>query len=116
MRKSEKIWRLVSVCQKQEGCAVADNIQFTFKMATLVDTYEQQYAILTADITGKIGQLSSKSAGTHFELIDLWFALLDLSIIDVVVKVTGGFKLLLPFLVTPILVMQILFLSFSGMC
>ncbi|KAK3908393.1 Vesicle transport through interaction with t-SNAREs-like protein 1A [Frankliniella fusca] len=31
-------------------------------MATLVDTYEQQYAILTADITGKIGQLSSTSS------------------------------------------------------
>ncbi|XP_026273376.1 vesicle transport through interaction with t-SNAREs homolog 1A isoform X2 [Frankliniella occidentalis] len=31
-------------------------------MATLVDTYEQQYAVLTADITGKIGQLSSASS------------------------------------------------------
>lgn len=85
----------------EEGCAVADNFQFTFKMATLVDTYEQQYAILTADITGKIGQLSSKSAGTRLELSAVWFALLDLSIIHVLVKVTWGFKLLLPFLLHP---------------
>lgn len=38
-------------------------------MATLLDNYEQQYAILTADITGKIGQLSSKSAGERKPLI-----------------------------------------------
>jgi hypothetical protein len=31
-------------------------------MASLVETYEQQYAILTADITAKIGKISSQDA------------------------------------------------------
>lgn len=39
------------------------------KMATLLDTYEQQYAVLTADITGKIGQLSNKASADRKPLI-----------------------------------------------
>lgn len=42
-------------------------------MATLLDNYEQQYAILTADITGKIGQLSSKTAGQYEEEMRFFF-------------------------------------------
>lgn len=33
------------------------------KMATLIDNYEQQYAVLTADITAKIGRIVSLSGG-----------------------------------------------------
>jgi len=33
-------------------------------MASLVDTYEQQYAVLTADITAKIGKLAPLHGGT----------------------------------------------------
>jgi hypothetical protein len=32
-------------------------------MASLVDSYEQQYAVLTADITAKIGKLDSLHGG-----------------------------------------------------
>ncbi|KAJ1529854.1 hypothetical protein ONE63_006591 [Megalurothrips usitatus] len=38
-------------------------------MATLVDTYEQQYAVLTAEITGKIGQLPSTTPGDRKSLV-----------------------------------------------
>lgn len=34
-----------------------------FKMASLIDNYEQQYAVLTADITAKIGRIRSQSGG-----------------------------------------------------
>ncbi|XP_011173522.1 vesicle transport through interaction with t-SNAREs homolog 1A [Solenopsis invicta] len=34
-----------------------------FKMASLVDSYEQQYAVLTADITAKIGRIRIQSGG-----------------------------------------------------
>lgn len=33
------------------------------KMASLVDNYEQQYAVLTADITAKIGRIRIQSGG-----------------------------------------------------
>ena len=33
------------------------------KMASLVDSYEQQYAVLTADITAKIGRIRIQSGG-----------------------------------------------------
>jgi hypothetical protein len=33
-------------------------------MASLMDDYEQQYAILTADITAKIGKLAPLHVGT----------------------------------------------------
>ncbi|CAG5092286.1 Similar to VTI1A: Vesicle transport through interaction with t-SNAREs homolog 1A (Homo sapiens) [Cotesia congregata] len=32
-------------------------------MATLIDNYEQQYAVLTADITAKIGRINVVSGG-----------------------------------------------------
>jgi hypothetical protein len=33
-------------------------------MASLMDNYEQQYAVLTADITAKIGKLAPLHGGT----------------------------------------------------
>lgn len=33
----------------------------TFKMASLIDNYEQQYAVLTADITAKIGRIRTQT-------------------------------------------------------
>jgi hypothetical protein len=33
-------------------------------MASLMDSYEQQYAVLTADITAKIGKLAPLHGGT----------------------------------------------------
>lgn len=33
------------------------------KMASLIDNYEQQYAVLTADITAKIGRIRIQSGG-----------------------------------------------------
>lgn len=32
-------------------------------MATLIQSYEQQYSVLTADITAKIGRLKSGNEG-----------------------------------------------------
>jgi hypothetical protein len=34
------------------------------KMVSLIESYEQQYAVLTADITAKIGKLTSLHGGT----------------------------------------------------
>lgn len=34
-------------------------------MATLIQSYEQQYSILTADITAKIGRLKSGTEGSN---------------------------------------------------
>jgi hypothetical protein len=34
------------------------------KMVSLIENYEQQYAVLTADITAKIGRLTSLHGGT----------------------------------------------------
>ncbi|RZF47218.1 hypothetical protein LSTR_LSTR004927 [Laodelphax striatellus] len=38
-------------------------------MAALIDVYEQQYAVITADITSKIGRLSSFSGGERRHVI-----------------------------------------------
>lgn len=35
-------------------------------MASLIDNYEQQYAVLTADITAKIGRIRTQS-GSKYE-------------------------------------------------
>jgi hypothetical protein len=32
-------------------------------MASLIDNYEQQYAVLTADVTAKIGRIRIQSGG-----------------------------------------------------
>lgn len=37
-------------------------------MASLIDNYEQQYAVLTADITAKIGKIRGQS-GSKYENI-----------------------------------------------
>lgn len=37
----------------------------TFKMASLIDNYEQQYAVLTADITAKIGRIRTQSGSKY---------------------------------------------------
>ncbi|XP_076645284.1 vesicle transport through interaction with t-SNAREs 1a isoform X2 [Halictus rubicundus] len=34
----------------------------TFKMASLIDNYEQEYAVLTADITAKIGRIRTQNS------------------------------------------------------
>nr|QNH82210.1 vesicle transport v-SNARE protein 1a [Sogatella furcifera] len=38
-------------------------------MAALIDVYEQQYAVITADVTSKIGRLSSLSGGERRHVI-----------------------------------------------
>lgn len=35
-------------------------------MATLIDNYEQQYAVLTADITAKISRITVVNGGKYF--------------------------------------------------
>ena len=40
-------------------------------MATLIDNYEQQYAVLTADITAKIGRISVLNGSKYSEKLDL---------------------------------------------
>lgn len=38
-------------------------------MATLIQSYEQQYSVLTADLTAKIGRLKSNNEGKYKQLI-----------------------------------------------
>lgn len=38
-------------------------------MATLIQSYEQQYSVLTADITAKIGRLKTAIEGNAFLFI-----------------------------------------------
>lgn len=35
-------------------------------MATLIDNYEQQYAVLTADITAKISRINVVTGGNYY--------------------------------------------------
>lgn len=39
------------------------NFDIQFNMATLFENYEQQYSVLTADITAQIGRLNSADSG-----------------------------------------------------
>lgn len=40
-------------------------------MATLVDNYEQQYAVLTADITAKISRIAPANGGKLIHFINV---------------------------------------------
>jgi hypothetical protein len=58
-------------------------------MASLMENYEQQYAVLTADITAKIGKLASSHGG-------MWhrydYLCLNMLICHFVVTVTEAFN------------------------
>jgi hypothetical protein len=42
-------------------------------MASLMESYEQQYAVLTADITAKIGKLTSSHGGMWHKSYNISF-------------------------------------------
>lgn len=49
-------------------------------MATLIDNYEQQYAVLTADITAKICRISVTNGGIYYKSAKL-FLFINMTII-----------------------------------
>lgn len=40
-------------------------------MSTLIQSYEQQYSVLTAEITAKIGRLKLRNDGKKYELVGI---------------------------------------------
>lgn len=46
-------------------CAI-ENQRILLNMATLIQSYEQQYSVLTADVTAKIGRLKVGKEGKLF--------------------------------------------------